>query len=391
MMVPSGIVICSAFAVGIGVGSGCCYLYMSAQASKAVHHGDVGVGVGHAPSAGPSHSSSRTQQPTLCSAASWRTSGALAVTAATWDLVTRLLGKGRGQLTWAGMRFQYGLGHQYLDIIHITSLLCISTMPLVEPLLPPLLQAPAADHRNSQEAMDQTFSPLNISPQVGEGFNRDYWCRLERHLRSLTSLCADVFLVTGPLFMPTLKRHWPVGHEAPLDWSVEAVRCMGCAGAPPSLVATGAPASSPLKSDAASGGSGSSSSSSAVSSPLRSEKDMAVAAFVLPNAPIDPHTPLSAFVCPWSRWRLWQRRIAHHPASGRCVLLGLTPTRLRAGAVVQSSKKQGTNTDLSLPRTRSAAHALHLCEVTISVSTPLEYGRLLQLPTQAKDETRVAT
>ncbi|GFH18686.1 hypothetical protein HaLaN_15531 [Haematococcus lacustris] len=36
----------------------------------------------------------------------------------------------------------------------------------------------------------------------------------------------------------------------------------------------------------------------------------------------------------------------------------------KAGAVVRSSKKQGASTDLSLPRTRSAAHALHLCEVT---------------------------
>ncbi|KAJ9507830.1 hypothetical protein QJQ45_019267 [Haematococcus lacustris] len=269
--------------------------------------------------------------------------------------------------------------------------------------------APAADHRNSQEAMDQTFSLLNISPQVGEGFNRDYWCRLERHIRSLTSLCADVFVVTGPLFMPTLDAtgQWVMKH--PLI------------GAPPSLVAvpthfykvvvaTGAPSSSPLQSDAASGGSGSSSSSSsAVSSPLRSEKDMAVAAFVLPNAPIDPHTPLSAFVVPlepleavagtrffpelltearrqvlseaaqeWRQYGLQRMGTLDRqtliqgpqaplalPAPAEAVTACSTGSSGRkAGAVVRSSKKQGASTDLSLPRTRSAAHALHLCEVT---------------------------
>ena len=31
--------------------------------------------------------------------------------------------------------------------------------------------------------MDGTFALSNISPQVGNGFNRDYWCRLEMLLR----------------------------------------------------------------------------------------------------------------------------------------------------------------------------------------------------------------
>ncbi|KAJ9507818.1 hypothetical protein QJQ45_019271 [Haematococcus lacustris] len=272
-------------------------------------------------------------------------------------------------------------------------------MPLDEPLLPPLLQAPAADHRSSPPCSAHPALPALPCPP------RDYWCRLERHIRSPTSLCADVFVVTGPLFMPTLDatgqwvmKHpligqlvcwsidWSVGappslvavpphfykpnapidphtplsafvvplelleavageqewrqvlSEAAQEWRQYGLQRMGTldrqtliqgpqaplalpapaeavtacstgssgrkAGAPPSLPhallqgggGNGAPSSSPLQSDAASGGSGSSDNSNAVSSPLRSDKDMAVAAFVLPNAPID--TPLSAFVVP---------------------------------------------------------------------------------------------
>jgi len=32
--------------------------------------------------------------------------------------------------------------------------------------------APAADHRRSQREMDETFVLSNVSPQVGDGFNR---------------------------------------------------------------------------------------------------------------------------------------------------------------------------------------------------------------------------
>jgi DNA/RNA endonuclease G (NUC1) len=35
--------------------------------------------------------------------------------------------------------------------------------------------APAANHKISQDAMRDTFVLSNISPQVGKGFNRDYW------------------------------------------------------------------------------------------------------------------------------------------------------------------------------------------------------------------------
>jgi DNA/RNA non-specific endonuclease len=34
------------------------------------------------------------------------------------------------------------------------------------------VQAPAANHKGSQKALEETFRLTNISPQVGKGFNR---------------------------------------------------------------------------------------------------------------------------------------------------------------------------------------------------------------------------
>jgi DNA/RNA endonuclease G (NUC1) len=66
--------------------------------------------------------------------------------------------------------------------------------------------AAAAGHKNTQRAMDDTFSLINVSPQVGDGFNRDYWARLEHFTRLLatkTKAGGDVLVATGPLFLPT--------------------------------------------------------------------------------------------------------------------------------------------------------------------------------------------
>lgn len=40
--------------------------------------------------------------------------------------------------------------------------------------------AAAADMKHSQQAMDSTFLLSNMCPQVGAGFNRDYWARFEQ-------------------------------------------------------------------------------------------------------------------------------------------------------------------------------------------------------------------
>jgi DNA/RNA non-specific endonuclease len=100
-------------------------------------------------------------------------------------------------------------------------------------------QAPAANHKGSQKALEETFKLTNISPQVGKGFNRcavfigflqfvvnmvyevhivymthnnsmmqlnssafqlarvpdmcrDYWARFEHFLKQLTNTCEEV-------------------------------------------------------------------------------------------------------------------------------------------------------------------------------------------------------
>ncbi|ABN68336.1 Mitochondrial nuclease [Scheffersomyces stipitis CBS 6054] len=63
-------------------------------------------------------------------------------------------------------------------------------------------QAPAADAKFSQVAMDETFYLTNMSPQVGDGFNRDYWAHFEDFARRLTNRYDNVRIMTGPLFLP---------------------------------------------------------------------------------------------------------------------------------------------------------------------------------------------
>ena len=50
--------------------------------------------------------------------------------------------------------------------------------------------------------MNDTFYLTNISPQVGVGFNRHYWSRFEEFCRQLTTVYKDVFVITGPLWLP---------------------------------------------------------------------------------------------------------------------------------------------------------------------------------------------
>ena len=63
-------------------------------------------------------------------------------------------------------------------------------------------QVPAADAKWSQSALDQTFLLSNMCPQVGEGFNRDYWAHFEDFCRRLTNDYPSVRIVTGPLYLP---------------------------------------------------------------------------------------------------------------------------------------------------------------------------------------------
>ena len=64
--------------------------------------------------------------------------------------------------------------------------------------------ANSANHRLTQAMNDDTFYLSNMSPQVGNSFNRHYWARLEASVRNLAERpdIARVYLFTGPLFMP---------------------------------------------------------------------------------------------------------------------------------------------------------------------------------------------
>ncbi|VBB33773.1 unnamed protein product [Acanthocheilonema viteae] len=66
--------------------------------------------------------------------------------------------------------------------------------------------AAAGNHRRSQIAIDQTFLLSNIAPQVGKGFNRDKWNELEKHVRKLVRKHKNVYICTGPLFLPKLEK-----------------------------------------------------------------------------------------------------------------------------------------------------------------------------------------
>lgn len=76
-------------------------------------------------------------------------------------------------------------------------------------------QVPAADAKWSQQAMDDTFLLSNMCPQVGDGFNRDYWAHFEDFCRRLAGKYPSVRIVTGPLYLP--KRDpdgkWRVSYE----------------------------------------------------------------------------------------------------------------------------------------------------------------------------------
>ncbi|XP_054164094.1 endonuclease G, mitochondrial-like [Oppia nitens] len=62
--------------------------------------------------------------------------------------------------------------------------------------------AAAGNHRHDRRLMSQTFVLSNISPQVGKGFNRDAWNRLEKYCRWRARRSDNTWLCTGPLYLP---------------------------------------------------------------------------------------------------------------------------------------------------------------------------------------------
>ncbi|KAK1751766.1 hypothetical protein QBC47DRAFT_390975 [Echria macrotheca] len=133
-------------------------------------------------------------------------------------------------------------------------------------------QVPAADCKWSQSAMDETFYLTNMCPQVGEGFNRDYWAHFEDYCRRLTTKYPSVRIVTGPLYLP---RRDPADNKWYVKYEV--------IGNPPNVaVPTHFYKVIFAEEDGTSGGNG----------------NVALGAFVLPNAPIPNDKPLADFEVP---------------------------------------------------------------------------------------------
>lgn len=69
-------------------------------------------------------------------------------------------------------------------------------------------QAPAADTRFNQTAMDETFLLSNMAPQVGIGFNRHAWSYLEKTIRSWVTCGGHdrLYVITGPIYAPNATK-----------------------------------------------------------------------------------------------------------------------------------------------------------------------------------------
>jgi endonuclease G len=132
-------------------------------------------------------------------------------------------------------------------------------------------QVPAADCKWSQTAMNETFYLSNMCPQVGEGFNRDYWAHFEDFCRRLTVRYPSVRIVTGPLYLPKkdpVDNKWYVRYEV--------------IGNPPN-VAVPTHFYKVIFAE---------------SSPDSTSAPVAIGAFVLPNAPIPNEKPITDFEVP---------------------------------------------------------------------------------------------
>ena len=145
---------------------------------------------------------------------------------------------------------------------------------------------PAADQKGSQSDMDATFSLMNVSPQVGAGFNRDYWAKLEEFVRDAVSDGEGrvAYVVTGPLFLPSRRERNETaavatqtssGMPKRTEWEMRHPML----GDPPALVSVPTHFYKVVLVE-------------------DDSKRVACAAFVLPNAPIPKHIPLRRFVVP---------------------------------------------------------------------------------------------
>ena len=189
--------------------------------------------------------------------------------------------------------------------------------------------APAADFKGDPKALEATFVLSNIAPQVGPGMNRDYWARFERFVKTLATAGnggdeesegeKEVVVFTGPLYLPQRIKNSDKRDSSPNAPRYEMRHPM--LGDPPRLVAVpthffkvalvlekkkewkkwgggGKSGDGGGEGDGGSGGSGSGESSK--NGGTGGGTARAIGAWVMPNAPIPPETPLTAFCVPLS-------------------------------------------------------------------------------------------
>jgi endonuclease G len=141
----------------------------------------------------------------------------------------------------------------------------------------------ASDVKISQSAMNETFSLSNISPQVGEGFNRGFWAALEQFARDLTNTFDDVYSCTGPLFIPEFNsksKQWQLVTKAIGPYNDILVpthffKCLLCV-------------------------------NNNKDTTITTTTTMREACFVVPNRPIDPSKEkLESFIVPRTRVERW--------------------------------------------------------------------------------------
>jgi endonuclease G len=151
--------------------------------------------------------------------------------------------------------------------------------------------APAADHRSSEDRMRNTFNLCNVAPQVGDGFNRHYWARLESFVRHLTSRFDDVYVATGLLYMPqninTLKDESTESFDdkSSNDTSQTVVQYQMIGNPPNVAVPTHF--------------------YKIVLAKNRTTDTMSLGCFVMPNAAIEESTPLTSFWTPLPLLERW--------------------------------------------------------------------------------------
>lgn len=124
--------------------------------------------------------------------------------------------------------------------------------------------AAASNHRTHQEWMDETFYLTNILPQ-DPILNRNVWNKLEKSVRRLTNHFENVYVCTGPLYLPKTDQNTGKMHVS--------YQVIG-----PNQIAVPTHFFKVVVCEKGS--------------------SLELLSYIIPNEPLDPHTPLDKFLHP---------------------------------------------------------------------------------------------